>query len=117
MFRTMINWRSLQRNIYIVVMIIMVLPVAAVAGEATLGEAEYYAPGIQLPAGDGLGLLQRACTRCHDLTGLPAYKGYWNRDRWRSMVQTMVANGAQLGESEIVILTDYLVEHFGPEKR
>jgi hypothetical protein len=78
---------------------------------------EGYKPGISLPDGEGRVLLESACTRCHDLKGLEAYKGYWNQTRWRSMVETMVRNGAKLDESQMTVVTDYLTLHFGPGTR
>jgi cytochrome c5 len=75
---------------------------------------ESYAPGIPLPEGDGRAVVEAACTSCHDLKGLPAYKGYWNRTRWLSMVETMVDHGASLDKAQISLVADYLVEFFGP---
>ena len=85
----------------------------SLAQSAAESGMERYPPGIELPEGRGLALLQDACTRCHDLRGLPAYKGYWNRMRWQSMVETMVKNGAVLTPSQVQDVTDYLNEHFG----
>lgn len=76
-------------------------------------EEEPHEPGIELPADDGKALLVAACTGCHDLTGLPAYRKYWNRDRWRSMVDSMVENGAPLDETGKQVVTEYLSRHFG----
>jgi hypothetical protein len=70
-------------------------------------------PGIELPEGGGKVLLLAACTRCHDLKGLPAYRGYWDKTRWRSMVETMVKNSAPLNPQQIEVLADYLAQHFG----
>src|SRR5690606_13379841 len=52
-----------------------------------------------LPAGDGRELLRRACTGCHDLGGLWAYQGYYDEARWRGLVDTMIAHGADLNET------------------
>lgn len=70
-------------------------------------------PGIELPAGEGRVLLLAACTRCHDLKGLPAYKGYWNSAHWRDMIQSMVKNGAPLNPEQVDLLAEYLAEYFG----
>lgn len=71
-------------------------------------------PGIDLPAGEGRVVLLRACTNCHDLAGLSAYKGYYDGERWRALIDTMVSHGAELDEAESLLLTEYLVEYFGP---
>jgi hypothetical protein len=77
------------------------------------GEQESHAPGIELPEGEGRVLLLAACTRCHDLRGLPAYKGYWSAGQWRSMIETMIKNGAPLNQDQTSVLAEYLAQHFG----
>lgn len=74
-----------------------------------------YEPGIALPSGDAQVLVFNACTICHNLNGLQAYKGYWNRQRWLTMVETMITYGAELDSVETQQVVDYLLEHFGPE--
>lgn len=76
-------------------------------------QQESHAPGIELPEGEGRTLLLAACTRCHDLRGLPAYKGYWDSGRWRGMIDAMVKNGAPLRPEQAIVLADYLALHFG----
>lgn len=72
-----------------------------------------YPPGIDLPAGEQRELVLATCTRCHDLRGLPAYKGYWNREQWRTMVDTMKRHGAVVGPEQAEAIADYLNTHFG----
>jgi hypothetical protein len=69
--------------------------------------------GPDLPPGEGRLLVERACTGCHDLAGLAAYRGYWNRERWAAMVATMIEHGAALGETETAVVIEYLTMHFG----
>jgi hypothetical protein len=76
-------------------------------------EPQSHAPGIELPEGEGKLLLLAACTRCHDLKGLPSYKGYWDNTRWRSMIENMVKNGATLNPQQTTVLAEYLAQHFG----
>jgi hypothetical protein len=70
--------------------------------------------GIALAPGAGSDVLVRACTACHDLQGLEAFKGYYDRSQWHALVLTMVEHGAVLEPPEIELVTDYLVAHFGP---
>jgi len=70
-------------------------------------------PGIELPDGDGKLLVETACLPCHDLAGIAAFKGYWNREQWAAMVATMIGHGARLDEAETEIVVDYLTAHFG----
>lgn len=98
------------------ILLLSVIPSALPADEGEPG-SESYEPGIELPEGEGRELLVNACTKCHDLKGLPAYQGYWGRQRWRNMVETMVKNGASLDESQVAVVTDYLTEFFGPGTR
>lgn len=91
------------------------------AGMAFCAEPEHppegYETGIELPEGEGRELLETACTRCHDLRGLDAYKGYWNRRRWTTMVETMMRNGAVLAPEQKTLVIDYLTTNFGPGTR
>jgi cytochrome c5 len=70
--------------------------------------------GVELPAGAGRDVLIRACIGCHDLGGLPLFKGYFSRDDWHSLLVTMVEHGAVVEAAEVEGLADYLTLHFGP---
>ncbi|HEX6993424.1 MAG TPA: M12 family metallo-peptidase [Gammaproteobacteria bacterium] len=74
------------------------------------------AAAVDLPDGDGKSLVQTACLVCHDLGGIAAFKGYWNREQWAAMVATMIEHGAELDPAEAEIVTDYLTAHFGIEQ-
>ncbi|HTR01486.1 MAG TPA: hypothetical protein VMH83_15920 [Candidatus Acidoferrum sp.] len=73
-----------------------------------------YNPNIELPDSDGKALVLRSCTQCHELAGLAAYKGYWNRAKWKELVVGMVKHGAVLQPAEQDMVTDYLTKNFGP---
>jgi virginiamycin B lyase len=75
------------------------------------------ADSSRLPAGEGRAIVEQACTGCHNLEGLWAYQGYYDERRWRGLVDTMIAHGAELNETDTTRLVDYLVEHFGPGTR
>jgi cytochrome c5 len=97
--------------------------VVAVTGAAgaepqspAVGDAEQVA-GAMLPAGEGRDILKAACISCHDLGGLQAYKGYYDAEKWRAMLVTMVGHGAQLNEDQLAVLTAYLDRHFGPDAK
>ena len=82
---------------------------AALAAEPV----QRFNPNIDLPDSKGRDLVLRACTKCHELGGLSAYAGYWNREQWLEMVVSMVKNGAELQPAEQETVTDYLTRHFG----
>jgi hypothetical protein len=48
------------------------------------------------------------------LGGLAPFRGYYDAARWRRLVDTMIAHGAKLDETQATVLVDYLAEHFGP---
>lgn len=84
---------------------------------AIAAEGRRYDPNIDLPRSEGRELVLRACTKCHELGGLDAYRGYWNREQWLEMVVGMVKNGAELLPAEQDLVADYLTRHFGPGTR
>ena len=79
--------------------------------------AHRFDPKIALPDTEGKALVLRACTQCHELAGLAAYKGYWTRTQWKDMVVGMVKHGAPLLPAEQDTVADYLTRHFGPGSR
>jgi mono/diheme cytochrome c family protein len=77
-----------------------------------LAAAPVLAQQVQLPAGEGRDIVATACTQCHALnfpTGLregPA--------GWRFHVQDMVIRGAQIKNSEVDTVVNYLASNFAP---
>jgi cytochrome c5 len=65
------------------------------------------------PADPGQVILNRACTVCHNLGEITKFKGYYNRDQWADVVRTMRADGAQVQDSEVPALVDYLFRTYG----
>jgi mono/diheme cytochrome c family protein len=74
------------------------------------GQAE---AGLALPPGAGRALLERECLNCHELDALTLFSGFYDRDRWRSLVLTMRGNGAKLDDAEVEIIADYLARNYG----
>jgi cytochrome c5 len=66
----------------------------------------------QLPDGEGKEILESACTVCHSLKEVTKFKGFYSRENWRDIIQTMIADGAVLKESEVPVLLDYLTTTF-----
>lgn len=94
-------------------LVLLLLACSTAAGQGVASGQGNYPPGIELPPGQHRELVLRVCTRCHDLKGLSAYKGYWNRSQWLAMVNTMSKHGAALGAGQAAGIADYLQEHFG----
>jgi len=87
---------------------------APVAPLAILSGAPSVDPGVELPPGPGREVLLRACLGCHDLGGLALFKGFYGRDDWHSLVQSMVEHGASIDAAEVELVTAYLAAFFGP---
>jgi hypothetical protein len=66
-----------------------------------------------LPDGAGRSILERECLNCHELDALELFKGFYTRERWRSLVMTMRDNGAVVDDEEVEVLAAYLARHFG----
>jgi cytochrome c5 len=58
---------------------------------------------------DGATLVQERCTSCH---GLPT-NARGTADQWKTVVQLMVARGAQLNAAEQKAVIDYLAANYG----
>ena len=91
----------------------------AASSSPSIGERQFDAADLDpalasLPAGEGRAILQAACTTCHDLGGLQAYKGYYDADHWRGMVAIMIDHGAEVETGQVPVLVEYLTTHFGP---
>ena len=71
------------------------------------------APAGMLPPGEGRAILESQCLVCHELDALELFADYYGRDRWRSLVLTMRANGANVNDAEVEVLAGYLSQHFG----
>jgi cytochrome c5 len=65
------------------------------------------------PPEPGQAILNRACTVCHTLGEITKFKGYYGRDQWADVVRTMRADGAQVQDSEVPALVDYLFKTYG----
>jgi cytochrome c5 len=57
-------------------------------------------------------LLNASCGGCHDLR--PVQASARDRDGWNEVVQNMLQKGADVADTDIPVLLDYLVEHYGP---
>ena len=69
------------------------------------------APPTEVPAIlDGQSLLQERCTVCHDLGRVERSKK--TEEEWRTTVERMVGNGAQLNQAEQERVIKYLAETY-----
>jgi cytochrome c5 len=67
----------------------------------------------ELPEGEGKKLLEERCTSCHTLKPVVSLKQ--SQRAWKELVVKMVGYGAQLDDKEVVVATEYLTKHFGPD--
>jgi mono/diheme cytochrome c family protein len=70
-------------------------------------------PAVALPSGEGREILVSQCLNCHELNALELFSGFYNQNRWRSLVITMRENGAEIDDREVEVLAAYLARHFG----
>ena len=68
---------------------------------------------VVLPEGEAKEIVEAACSSCHELSEVT--KNRLSREDWQEMVSIMIEFGAELEESQIPVLVDYLTQHFGPE--
>ena len=87
----------------------------ALAVLAALGGCALVRPGEpNADEGEGARLVATVCAQCHNLGGLEAFKGYWDRDQWRDLVVTMVDHGAELDDRQIDVVAEHLTARYGP---
>jgi mono/diheme cytochrome c family protein len=67
----------------------------------------------ELPEGEGKRILVDSCTSCHGLDYVAKLRGYYTREQWRDVVNTMVEYGTKLEKKEEEVLVEYLTQHFG----
>ena len=65
-----------------------------------------------LPDGEGKVLTERMCLTCHGLEEITHVR--YPETRWATVVDDMVARGAQGTDAEIEVVIRYLSTHFGP---
>ena len=78
-----------------------------------VGTALMVAQDAELPDGDGKRILVAACTNCHDLKEVTKLRGFYTREQWQDVVNTMIEYGAELKKGENEVLVDYLAQHLG----
>lgn len=67
----------------------------------------------QLPEGEGRKILLGSCMSCHGIDYVEKLRGYYTREQWRDVVNTMVEYGTKLEKKEQEVLVDYLTQHWG----
>lgn len=80
----------------------------AQAGTPKLGA---YAP-VELPAGGAKALVEKTCgTSCHSIDVVTSQRN--NMADWTSLVQNMVARGAQASDEQVKVIAEYLGKTLG----
>ena len=81
--------------------------VAALLSSAALAQTP-----PQLPPGDGRDIVAVACSQCHPVSVLTNMRK--NNAGWRAHVYDMFVRGAQVTDTEVETVIDYLTANFGP---
>jgi cytochrome c5 len=68
-----------------------------------------------LPAGDGRKIVETTCGSCHGLDIVTSKR--YSKERWQSVVEEMIAQGAPLTKAEANRVVAYLARHFGEKER
>jgi cytochrome c5 len=81
--------------------------------EAGALAARSQAPAASPPAGDGLAILNRSCTSCHDSSQVTQPRPAAD---WQPIVDRMRDNGATISDADARILVAYLVKNYSSGK-
>jgi cytochrome c5 len=57
-------------------------------------------------------ILNSSCTSCHDLRTIQTQA--MDAEAWKSVVDSMIEKGANVGKEDIPLLVSYLTDNFGP---
>lgn len=91
--------------------LLLALPLLATSSlSGSLAQPAADASAANLPAGPGRDDVVQACSQCHSLglvTGKPRSSGEWS-----SIIQQMIAQGAQLNAGQVTTIHDYLAANF-----
>ena len=69
---------------------------------------------VVLPAGGAKALVEKTCgTGCHSMEVVTSQR--MGGTEWNSVVQNMVARGAQASDAEVKLIVDYLAKTLGRE--
>ena len=77
-----------------------------------LAAAPAAAHQVQLPPGEGRDIIATACTQCHALNFPTSLRE--GPAGWRFHVEDMILRGAQIKNSEVETVVNYLASNFGP---
>jgi cytochrome c5 len=69
----------------------------------------------KLPPGEGKRIVETTCSSCHP-TEVVTSKSY-SKERWRSVVEAMIDEGASLTKAEAAQVVEYLAKNFGEKER
>jgi glyoxylase-like metal-dependent hydrolase (beta-lactamase superfamily II) len=81
-------------------------PPAPAAGQRGAG-------GQAVPASAGQQILDKACSTCHNLNRVQNKK--LNQADWETTVARMRGRGAEISDSDVAALVEYLVKTYGPQ--
>ncbi len=85
---------------------------AAAAARRGMPQVGAYAP-LTLPPGGAKDLVNKTCGMgCHSLEVVTSQR--MNAQQWRTVVQNMVARGAQASDAEVNVIVEYLAKTLGP---
>ena len=73
------------------------------------------AGAAKLPPGEGKRIVETVCSSCHP-TEVVTSKNY-SKERWRSVVDAMISEGAALTKTEAAQVVEYLARNFGEKER
>jgi hypothetical protein len=77
--------------------------------------AAFTDPGIELAPGEGRDIMLSKCLGCHDLGGIDLFAGFYSREDWHRLIETMIAHGATIDTAEAEVVADYLALHYSPK--
>jgi hypothetical protein len=88
-------------KILILAIAILILPAVCIAQDATT-----------MPDGPGKEIIQKACIGCHSIKVVLSKRA--THDEWAALVDQMISRGAEVPDSQVDVVVQYLSTNYGP---
>ncbi len=100
------------KTIFIIGILLVIFGMLLAACSSKGGATATQSSGSPSTTIDGATLVNTRCNKCHTLDRITS--AHKTADQWKTTVERMISNGAQLTPDEETVLIAYLAKTYGP---